>query len=488
MEPLRFRHLVLDSGLITADQLAIALAEQERTQNFLGEIIINHRFACARDVYKLLSRLTGYGYTDLEHSTPDGDAIHLLTEGECHTFACLPFKWEDSTLSLAMADPENILVQDKIKHILRERFGLNLNLQFFYADPQQIEKSIYTFKYHESWPEQDISAMEAVSTLLCDAVLKNASDIHIYPGQSSAKIRLRVDGELQNYRTLSNEDVPFIINRIKVLAGLNITETRKPQSGSFQNNIAGHDVDIRVSIHGVSQGESVVLRILDKSRPLRTLEDLGFNAMQAQQLRHATQQPHGLILCCGPTGSGKTTTLYALLHEINHNARNIMTLEDPIEYVIPTIRQSQIQGDMTFAEGVRSMLRHDPDVILIGEIRDSETAQIAIRAALTGHLVLSTVHASDVWNIPTRLMDLGISPILLTGQIICGVNQRLVPQKCTSCQGEGCTACNSSGLKGRRVEAEVIPFSGPMQRAIAQGVDAFTLQDTSRLSSQGAFR
>jgi type II secretory ATPase GspE/PulE/Tfp pilus assembly ATPase PilB-like protein len=449
----------------------------------LGELIIEHRFAVAKEVYRLLSSISGLDYIDLETIEPQQEAVQLLTESECLSLSCLPWRWEGPQVYIAMADPENIVMQDKIKHIIHDRFGTLIKLKPFYCQGREIHKAVYTLFHEDPWPEANISATDTVNTILKDAVLKNASDIHIQPEEGSARIRLRIDGHLQNYRTLSLDDMPFIVNRIKVLSNLNITETRRPQSGSFQNIIAGHDVDIRVSIHCTTMGESTVLRILDKSRPLRTLEELGFDEEECVKLRQSINQPHGLILCCGPTGSGKTTTLYALLQEINHSTRNVMTLEDPVEYVIPGIRQSQVQGDVSFADGVRSLLRHDPDVILIGEIRDSETAQIAIRAALTGHLVLSSVHTADVWSIPARLMDLGVSPIQLTGQIICGVNQRLVANPCPKCGGEKCKACKHTGVEGRRVDAEVILFSTPMQRAIAKGADALSLRDASRLSS-----
>lgn len=456
--PLRFREVIARSGIITPDQLEIALDYQAKTHKFLGQIIAEHKFVGAREIYTLLGAHIQFPFIGLEETPLDPYCFKILTREEIVAWQSIIFYREGHTFRAAMADPENLILQDKIMGRIEGVFGQGQKVQFYLADPRTIEKALFNCNESESSTKPGpIDAVGYIDELLQESVQLGVSDIHLFPLEHGAEIKLRLDGVLKSYRTISDTDLPFLINRLKVLAGLNIPEQRLPQSGGFCKTSAGHDVDYRVSVHRTILGESLVIRVLDKSKRLLNLVEMGFSGHQVSQLTWAAHQKSGLIICCGPTGAGKSSTLYALVNQLNHDELNIMTLEDPVEFKISSIRQTEIKtGGMNFSEGIRSMLRHDPDVMLIGEIRDAETAQAAIRASLTGHLVLTTLHAPSLEGIFSRLTELGIPPSQISSQLLCGVNQRLVRRICEVCQGAMCKNCHHTGYKGRTVIAEMI--------------------------------
>lgn len=304
--------------------------------------------------------------------------------------------------------------------------------------------------------------------LIAQAVDRGASDIHVELQQRDARVRLRVDGVLRDQGEWPTAHALAVISRVKVLADLDIAERRRPQDGRFSVPVAGRVIDLRVSVVPGQFGESLVLRLLDPEASLRDLDRLGFSAAVARQVEAMLKAPHGLILVTGPTGSGKTTSLYAFLRRLANGERKILTIEDPIEYRLPGIAQSQTNPaiDVTFASALRSFLRHDPDVVMVGEIRDAETARTAVQAAMTGHLVLSTLHTNDAPSAVSRLRDMGIEDFLIASTLVGVVGQRLVRQTCTACQGAGCTACGETGFKGRLPVAEAFHVTEVLRQPI----------------------
>ena len=355
-----------------------------------------------------------------------------------------------------------------------------------------------------------------METILTQAVKAGASDIHFQPEDQFIRLRYRIDGLLQTEQTFHKQDWSGIAVRLKIMAGLDIAESRRPQSGRFDLRLAGHQVDFRLSTHPTLFGENIVVRLLDKDKSLLRLSELGFSQTHIDYLKKVSSLPQGMIIVSGPTGSGKTTSLYALFAEMDSRNRNIMTLEEPVEYHLPGIRQTEIKegGIISFADGVRSILRQDPDVIFIGEIRDEATAKMALRSAMTGHLVIATVHSYDCYGVPARLVDLGLQPSLLAGHILCAVSQRLVRKICPACQaspipnefrnmdskirterpectqeylrtqesaifekqiskgaGYGCEDCHQTGYKGRSAVVEILPFDDEIDQITANGAN-----------------
>ncbi|MCP4923078.1 MAG: type II/IV secretion system protein, partial [bacterium] len=335
----------------------------------------------------------------------------------------------------------------------------------------------------------DESVVRAVESLLHDAVTKGVSDIHLEPEGVLLRVRYRLDGILKQIRTLHKDHWQGLNIRLKVLSGLNVGESYVPQSGGFGQVIGGHQVDFRVSTHPTVGGENMVIRLLDRSRSLRTLTQLGFRKEDMRSLENVLKTPEGMILVTGPTGSGKTTTLYGMIQALRTKEINIMTLEDPVEYRLPLIRQTEINlaRDVGFSQGVRSILRQDPDVVFIGEIRDEETAQMAVRSALTGHQVFGTLHTNSALGALVRLKDLGVPKGMLSGNIIALMSQRLVRKLCENCKvpdkkrggfvHRGCPTCLESGYQGREAIAEILPFNMEANDLLASKVTLKELRD-----------
>lgn len=462
--------------IITPDQLDVALNERLATQHPIEHIFVDLGYICPMILQKLKSENSGLPCVDLRlYKIAEIFPMFPLPLHLCLEHNVCPFQQDNETLYLAMNDPENIKAVDLIRHHIYQAHPHITILHFFHGDYRQIMMQLQTIS-----PEHGLSVSDSPLVLLEhvieDAVRKSVSDIHFQPDQRDITVRFRIDGMLKTACVLHPSKWSQILNRLKVCANLDIAETRRPQSGHFLKTIYAHDIDIRVSTHPTLYGENAVLRLLDKAKRILSLDELGFPTILAADVRRMAKAPQGLIILTGPTGAGKTTTLYALLSAMNPESRNIMTLEAPIESVLPGIRQTEIRDhrQLTYADGVRSLLRQDPDVILIGEMRDEETARMALRAVLTGHLVLSTLHTQDVLGVPGRLLDLGLSPVLLAGALQGVIAQRLVRCLCQICYGEGCTHC-TEGFKGRTVIAEHLVFDDDFNAIITNGGDRSAL-------------
>lgn len=445
-----FSQALLSGGLITEDKLKIAKVYAADQHIFLGEATIQLSFCDTEDIQKLLSTYTGYPVVNIVAERPDLDLLTLAPK-DYRDLQFLPFYKDCDGLHVAMADPENLILRDKI----RAQLGV-VNLLPYHACSHDILAAIeMAFSANQKHAGQDASTQ--ARDILLQAIDMGASDIHLVPQESSLSVLMRLDGVLRQHQSLDLKAMAAIIVRIKILANLDIAETRLPQSGHYATTIHGREVDFRVSTHSIIWGEQVVIRVLDKDKSFRSLPELGFASDELSRLQKLALSPNGLILISGPTGSGKTTTLYAMLSFMNAAERNIMTIEDPVEYRVEGIRQTDLSLNkkLTFQSSLRSVLRHDPDVIFVSEIRDDETAQLALRAAMTGHLVLSTIHTVDSKSIFSRMVDLGVSEQLLQDNYLAGMSQRLLRKLCLKCGGGGCGICFQTGYKGRQAVLEI---------------------------------
>ena len=449
---------LVDKGIITQKQLDEALAEQKKTGEFLGTVLIRRKYASEHVIAKGLSEELGLAFMDLSKYSIEQGAVKLVPEPLCRKYTLIPVYQAGRNLTVAMSDPTDEAAKEEIKNITK------LNVRPVFSPVSEIKARIDS-EYGGKGPAKKQSSegvdytalrqtgqkkevdelievaslapvIQLVDTLITKAVEMGASDIHIEPDQGHFFSRYRIDGILRDLPELPKKYEAAIISRIKIMSNMDIAEKRLPQDGRIQMSVAGKSIDLRVSTFPTLSGENVVLRILDKSRAFLELDHLGFSPDNLKIFEKVIKRPFGMILVTGPTGSGKTTTLYGALNKVNSLEKNIMTLEDPVEYEIPRVRQSQInpKAGLTFANGLRSMVRQDPDIIMIGEIRDKETADIAIHAALTGHLVFSTLHTNDSASAATRLIDIGVEPFLVGTSVIAIVAQRLVRTLCPDCR------------------------------------------------------
>jgi len=497
--------ILIKQGLITPQQLEEALKlQREENRKKLGEILVGIGAISREELIETLQYIYETEYVDLSNYVIDPEVISVIPEKTALQFKLIPISKNDkgNELVIAMANPLDVYAIDfvrdytkikKIKCMLApEEDVVNaINSYYELGEYDDILEKLGTeiiFKKEEE--EEDLKKLEAISKeapiiqlvnmLIVQGVKDRASDIHIEPNERGLLIRFRIDGMLHDNRILPNKIKAAIISRVKILAKMDIAERRLPQDGRFQVKFGSREVDLRVSTIPTVFGEKVVLRILDKSKGLIELKNLGFLAEQLDQFKSIILKSYGIILLTGPTGSGKTTTLYAALNKVNSNEKNIITVEDPVEYKLNRVNQIQIlpKIDLTFANALRSILRQDPDVIMVGEIRDSETAQIAVQAALTGHLVFSTLHTNDAASALTRLLDMGIEPFLISSSVIGVIAQRLVRVICEKCKeeyipgedilyglkikdrlnndskiklyrGKGCSSCKNTGYYGR---------------------------------------
>lgn len=424
----------------------------------------------------------------LVDAAPDEDpAFEPLNPDFLKAARCAPIRREDGCALVAMADPFD---EETLAAL---RFALGGAVRAATAPAGLIERlNARTAEPSASGRAADIAddadrlrdmasaapVVRLVSGLISDAVEKGASDIHIEPGLREAVVRQRVDGVLRETGRLGASEAVAVISRIKVLSDLDIAEHRRPQDGATRLPVAGRNIDLRVSVVPTDHGESLAVRLLDPRAGLRALDDLGFSAELAQMLAVALDRPNGLVLVTGPTGSGKTTTLYAGLRRLAGGDRKILTIEDPIEYRLPGVSQSQVNPaiGLDFSEALRSFLRHDPDVIMVGEIRDAKTARTAVQAALTGHLVLSTLHTNDAPGAVVRLIDMGIEPFLVASTLAGAFAQRLVRTRCAACAGSGCANCGDSGLAGRAVVGEGFLVDDGLRALIREGAGTEALR------------
>jgi type IV pilus assembly protein PilB len=520
--------ILVEEGLITAEQLERALVEQSRTDQLLGRILIDLKMVKESDLMAALAKQIGFRFVDLTEYTIDGSAAGLIPEQVARRYRALPIGYEDSRLLVAMADPANLFALDDIRTIT------GMDLMPVVATAADIESAIRKYSRMDesvqkmateasSAAEDDIADLERaaasieegpivkmVNLLISQAIADRASDIHIEPMEREVRIRYRIDGVLAEVMRSPKNIQAGLISRLKVMADINIAERRVPQDGRIGLTVGGKSIDLRVATLPTVYGEKLVIRILDKSSVLLKLEELGFLDQSFKRYQEAYTKPYGAILVTGPTGSGKSTTLYATLNIINKPDRNVITVEDPVEYRLPGINQMQmnVRAGLTFASALRSILRADPDVVLVGEIRDHETALIAIEAALTGHLVLSTLHTNDAPSSLPRLVEMGVETYLVASAIDCVVAQRLARKLCPKCREGyrptpaeleqagfpefvwddvkelfrpvGCTACSKTGFRGRLGMYEVMTMSEEVERLVVERAPSEEIRRSAR--------
>ncbi len=507
---------LLQLGLISADQLHIALREQHRSGDALGRQLVRLGFLSEATLRDALAQTLSRESIDLTHVLPDPAALALVPQPVAKRLKLIPLSYDAArqTLVIASAEIDNLIALDQLRSLLPAGSTIDTLL----AGDSEIARAIDQLYGHElsidgilheietGEPERLGTAsagneyaqpvVRLIDALLADAVRRDASDLHFEPEAGFLRIRYRIDGLLRQIRALHRACWPAMAVRLKVMAGLNIAETRAPQDGRISLHVSGRPVDFRVSTLPTLHGENIVLRILDRQKGLVRLDQLGLPDAQLDLLKLMIARPEGLILVTGPTGSGKTTTLYSILGHLNAEGVNIMTLEDPVEYPMPQIRQTAVSEAtrLDFANGVRAMLRQDPDVILVGEIRDEDTARMAFQAAMTGHQVFSTLHTSSAIGAIPRLLDIGIQPDILAGNIIGVVAQRLVRRLCPACRDphpaddiemrllalggsagrpvihrpKGCPRCDFQGYLGRLAIMEVLRLDGDLDELVAR--------------------
>ena len=512
---LRLGELMIQQGLISQDQLRIALIEQETNNIPLGRQLVRLGFVSENMVRDLVAHTIGQESIDLSTVVADVDALTMVPEDFSRRYHLLPVAYEDATKTMivAMADMFNVVALDQLRAML----GGQIQLKPVLAAEAQLEEHIDQFYGYElsvdgilreiETGEIDYQSLTAegeeytqpvvrlVGALLMDAVKRGASDIHFEPEFAFLRIRYRIDGVLQQVRSLHKSYWPGVAVRLKVISGMDIAETRSPQDGRLNMNLCGRPIDFRVSSHPTIHGENIVLRVLDRERSIIPLERMGLRANTLDQLKLMMTRPEGILVVTGPTGSGKTTTLYSLLSHKNTEAVNIMTLEDPVEYPVTQMRQTSVAevNKVDFANGIRSIMRQDPDIILVGEVRDADTATMAFRAAMTGHQVFTTLHTNSALGAIPRLTDIGISPDIMAGNIIGVVAQRLVRVLCPHCKEptkptdderkilgvkrneaiqifkhKGCKRCNQTGYRGRMAIMELLRIDSDLDSLIAR--------------------
>jgi len=521
---------LIEKGLVTPDQVEIALTEQKKNGRLIGEILVSLGFVSESVMRDVLGKVLGVGSVDLTKVIPDQDALTLIPKevAERHTIIPVSYDKQGQQLKIAMMNASDLMVQDRI-HALA---GRKTEIIPLVAGMGEIKKAIDQFYGYElsvdgilheiETGEIDYKSLDAiddeysqplvrlVDAILADAVKREASDIHFEPEEGFLRLRYRIDGVLRQIRSLHKDYWSAIVVRLKVMSAMNIAETRVPQDGRLSLQVQGHRVDFRVSSQPTTHGENIVLRVLDRAKGIVPLEMLGVNAATLDSLRLMMARPEGIILVTGPTGSGKTTTLYSMLNYVKSEQVNIMTLEDPVEYPVDMIRQTSVNevARMDFANGIRSMMRQDPDIILVGEIRDEDTADMAFRAAMTGHQVLSTLHTNSAIGAIPRLLDIGVLPDVMTGNIIGIISQRLVRLLCRECKRPrqadevdskllgveyvneahtiyepvGCAACDNTGYKGRVAIIEALRIDNDLDELIARRATLGELRSCASLT------
>jgi type IV pilus assembly protein PilB len=451
----RLGELLVESRLVDRGAVLAALEQKRRgAQQRLGRLLLDSGAISERDLTTVLARQSRMEVIDLRNVTPKPEALAVISDTDAHRLKALPVAFEGNSVVLAVADatPETTeavrqAVPQPVQLRLAAQSDLMRAIDTAYRALVGVETQVKVFEARDLVrrdtvrTESDIASDDApvvqvVQKILTQALRDRASDVHIEPHQDRVRVRYRIDGALHDVLELPGSMAAAVVSRVKIMGGMNIVERRRPQDGQISTSIEDRPVDIRVSTVSVVGGEKVVLRVLDKSRPLFDLGRLGMPAEMVERYKGQLHSPYGMVICAGPTGSGKTTTLYGSLGEINSPDRNIMTIEDPVEYTFPSINQIPINeaAGLTFASGLRSILRQDPDVILVGEIRDVETARIAVQSALTGHFVLSSVHATDTVSALHRLIDMGIETFLVASSVTTVLSQRLVRRVCGYCR------------------------------------------------------
>ncbi|REK55774.1 MAG: type II secretion system protein GspE [Geobacillus sp.] len=502
----RLGDLLVEAGLITEEQLEEALREKAPGQK-LGDVLLQLGYITEQQLIEVLEFQLGIPHVSLYRYPIDPKLTNLIPKEFAKRHMVMPLKVEGERLLVAMADPMDFFVIDDLRlstgfHIetaIASKDDILRAINKYYDMDESVEDFLQmvpaaeTTVEEERAIEEDSPIVRLVNQILQLAVEQRASDVHIDPQETKVLVRYRIDGMLRTDRALPKHMQSMLTARIKILANMDITEHRIPQDGRIKMNIDFHPVDLRVSTLPTIYGEKIVIRILDLGTALNDIHKLGFNQLNLRRFIELIERPNGIILITGPTGAGKSSTLYAALNHLNSEEVNIITIEDPVEYQIEGVNQIQVNPNigLTFAQGLRSILRQDPNIIMVGEIRDRETAEVAIRASLTGHLVLSTLHTNDALSTITRLIDMGIEPFLVATSLAGVVSQRLVRRVCRDCQeeqeptkreieifarrgmkidklirGRGCPTCNMTGYKGRIAIHELLVMTDEMRRVI----------------------
>jgi len=505
--------LLIRDSVITGEQLDEALAEKDRTGHRVGDILAERGWATTADLARALAEQWNLEFVDILTTEVEPEAVKLLSEPIVRRYRALPIRFLSKNLVLvAISDPTDILALDNVK------LSLDVNLKFCLADPKDLERSIDQVfsqrptlhvvdealapveegeeRYDLALVSDEASpAITLVNQVLAQAIQDRASDVHFEPQERQMMVRARVDGVMRELATVPRTMQQAALSRLKVMAQLDIAERSLPQDGRSVVKLNGEPIDLRVAVLPTTYGEKVVVRILQRSSTHVSLSELGMSEQALNSFVHAIEQPFGCVVAAGPTGAGKTTTLYAALDRLNSPERSITTIEDPVEYELAGVSQIQVNAKrgLTFARGLRTILRADPDALLVGEIRDTETAEIAVQAAMTGHLVLTTVHAQTAAAAFARLQDMGIAPYMLANALNCIVSQRLVRVLCPSCRSAteateperaelgldpgtpaqlyrpvGCRACGNTGYHGRTAIYEVLPVSSEIRKLIGR--------------------
>lgn len=530
---LRLGELLVKKGVTTQDQIDIALTEQKRSKEHLGKILVRLGFATDAIISDVIGGVIGQESIDLTRAVADNDAVKMIPKDLARRLKVLPISYDTTKnqLTVAMADIFDVVALDQINAhlggiaeinpVLAGETVIDKLIDQFYGFELSVDGILHEIETGEidyqsldaETGEYSQPVVRLVDALLSDAVKRGASDVHFEPEEGFLRFRYRIDGVLRQIRSLHKNYWSAIAVRLKVMAGLDIAETRAPQDGRISLSMSGRKVDFRVSTLPTVHGENIVLRVLDRQKGIVDLEQLQLTDDELTTLKLMVARPEGIILVTGPTGSGKTTTLYSILNYLNTESVNIMTLEDPVEYPTTMIRQTSASetSRLDFASGIRSMMRQDPDIILVGEIRDEDTATMALRAAMTGHQVFSTLHTNSALGIIPRLLDIGVKPDILAGNIIGVIAQRLVRKLCNACkeaselgelernllglkttdrqqviyQAKGCAACDNQGYKGRIALMEILRFDAEMDELIVRRA---TARELMRMAISKGFR
>ena len=514
------------AGKITANELQNALKAQKLLGKKLGTVLIEEGIVSEEDIIEAIQTQTGIEKVDLNNTVFDKKAIKIVPQSLCEKYNLIAFGFDGDKIKVALEDPLNIFAVDdisistglEVKTFISPKGDISKFIKINYSSEEvskaaeellkeAIESKSINLNVEEIDDVKNAPVVKMIEHLFKNSIEMRASDIHIEPYEKEIRIRYRIDGELVTINTLGIESLAPLIARIKILANLNIAEKRQTQDGKIKTKIGDKDVDLRVSILPVVNGEKVVIRILNRDNYNLGKEKLGLSKENLEKLNKIISSPNGIVLVTGPTGSGKSTTLYTILSELNSSNVNIVTIEDPVEYTLNGINQVNVnnKAGLTFASGLRSILRQDPDIVMIGEIRDEETAQIAIKAAITGHLVLSTLHTNDAPSSITRLIDMGIEPYLVATSVSGIIAQRLVRKICPNCKeeyiasdyeraifdikdgevlklyrGKGCGYCNNTGYVGRIGIYEIMEMTREHRDAINNTRDPNVLRDISK--------
>ena len=534
----RIGDILINEGILSPERLDEALALQKEKKKRLGEILVEEGFITDETMANALCHQLGYARADLQNGRVPDDLISMFEPEILKKYSAIPYMYDDRNVNvilMAMSDPMDMLAVDDLSMISNRMIQpvvatpqeVMLAIDKYYGNAEAIKAaSSYEQERADLFQEDEMERMinddvnnspivQLVNSMLEQAVRQRTSDIHIEALEKSVRVRYRIDGALFEKMTYNIKLLPAIVARLKVIGGMDISEKRKPQDGRITTFVDGREYDIRVSILPTVYGEKTVMRITNKGNLTRDISELGFNEEERKVFTHILKNPHGIILVTGPTGSGKSTTLYTALSELNTEYVNIITVEDPVEANVAGINQVQtnVKAGLTFASALRSILRQDPDIIMIGEIRDGETASIAVQASITGHLVVSTLHTNSAASTVSRLADMGVESYLIADSVVGIIAQRLVRRLCARCKEKrlanedeleilgfepgaqieiytpvGCPNCDNSGYRGRIGVYEIMEVSNDVKRIIARGGDADQIKEAALKNGMNTLR